>query len=190
MQLAGLDVPEHAPARAVLERIETVSCAPGTRSGRRLHRYRRGWRARESHAGQPSCSNFGYQIENVLYHPGDTLALPSAQVRALLVPLQASWLKTAEAVEFVRAVAPRHATGIHDGQVNERGLDSLNSWLAQEYPGYAWSPPGSIVPTAVVDWPAGRRGRRTEHQAGVDKAAQDPPGPAGFEVPVRRGPVA
>jgi hypothetical protein len=93
------------------------------------------------------CANLGYRIEDALYHPGDSLAPPAAPVRMFLVPLQASWLKTAEAIEFVRAVGPERAAGIHDGQVNERGLESLNSWLTQECgPCYAWTPPGTTVP--------------------------------------------
>ena len=64
----------------------------------------------------------------------------------MLIPLHASWLKTCEAVGFVRAVAPERAIGIHDAQVNERALNSLNHWLT-EYGGtnYRWLAPG---PTA------------------------------------------
>jgi len=59
------------------------------------------------------------------------------------VPAQASWLKTAEAIDFVRAVAPDRAFLIHDGQVNERGLSSLDSWLARETDaGYRYLAPG------------------------------------------------
>ncbi|GCB42793.1 hypothetical protein SNL152K_76 [Streptomyces sp. NL15-2K] len=53
-------------------------------------------------------------------------------------------MKTDEAIDFVRAIEPEHAYGIHDGQVNERGLASLNGWLAAECGGcYRWLPPGS-----------------------------------------------
>ena len=44
--------------------------------------------------------------------------------------MQASWLKTAEAIDFVRAVGPRRTVPIHEGQVNERGLSALNHNLA------------------------------------------------------------
>ena len=63
-----------------------------------------------------------------LYHPGDALFVPDQPVETLLVPLHASWLKTAEAISFLRAVRPERAFGIHDAQINSRGLQAANSW--------------------------------------------------------------
>jgi hypothetical protein len=79
-----------------------------------------------------------------VYHPGDALQVPDVPVETLLVPLQASWLKTSEAVAFVRAVSPARAFGIHDGQINERALASINGWIG-EHGGtaYQWLPPGA-----------------------------------------------
>jgi hypothetical protein len=59
------------------------------------------------------------------------------------VPLQASWLKTAEAISFLRAVRPERAFGIHDAQINSRGLQAANSWLTDQggY-GYRYLAPG------------------------------------------------
>jgi L-ascorbate metabolism protein UlaG (beta-lactamase superfamily) len=82
------------------------------------------------YAGEPDCANVGYLVAGC-YHPGDALVVPDAPVDTLLVPLQGSWLKTAEAIDFVREVGPRQAVGIHDGQVNERGLASLHGWLEE-----------------------------------------------------------
>jgi hypothetical protein len=48
------------------------------------------------------------------------------------VPLQASWLKTAEAISFLRAVGPERAFGIHDAQINARGRQAANSWLTDQ----------------------------------------------------------
>jgi hypothetical protein len=58
--------------------------------------------------------------------------VPDAPVETLMVPLQASWMKTGEAIDFVRAVRPERAIGIHDAQINERGLASVNGWLEEE----------------------------------------------------------
>ncbi|MEO3805855.1 hypothetical protein [Nonomuraea sp. B1E8] len=70
----------------------------------------------------------------------------STRGRGASPQLQASWLKTAEVIDFVRAVRARRAYGIHDAQVNERGLASVNGWLAQEAgPGYRWLPPGGTL---------------------------------------------
>lgn len=60
--------------------------------------------------------------------------------------MQASWLKTAEAIDFVQAVAPQVAIGIHDAQVNERGLASINSRLDERSgTDYRWMPPGTSI---------------------------------------------
>lgn len=72
--------------------------------------------------------------------------MPECPVDILLVPLQASWLKTSEAVAFVRAVSPQRAFGIHDGQINERALASLNGWIGEHAATeYSWLAPGSQV---------------------------------------------
>src|SRR6266540_3365426 len=45
----------------------------------------------------------------------------TAEVDTLFVPASGPWLKLSEAVEFVRAVAPRRAYALHDGLWNEMG---------------------------------------------------------------------
>jgi len=99
--------------------------------------------------GQEVCANLGYVVTadgESVYHPGDALAAPDVPVTTLLVPLQASWLKTVEAIDFVRAVRPERAVGIHDGQVNDRARASLNHWLAAEGgAAYQWLAPGTTL---------------------------------------------
>jgi L-ascorbate metabolism protein UlaG (beta-lactamase superfamily) len=95
------------------------------------------------HGQLPSCQNLGYVVDNALYHPGDALTLPGRPIETLLVPMQASWLKTAEALDFMRSVTPRRAFGIHDGQINERGRDSVNGWFTRSGgTEYRWLAPG------------------------------------------------
>jgi L-ascorbate metabolism protein UlaG (beta-lactamase superfamily)/catechol 2,3-dioxygenase-like lactoylglutathione lyase family enzyme len=98
---------------------------------------------------QEGCANVGYVVTadgESVYHPGDALAVPNGPVTTLLVPMQASWLKTAEAIELVRAVRPVRAVGIHDGQVNDRGRASINHWLAAEGGAeYHWLSPGTTL---------------------------------------------
>ena len=100
-------------------------------------------------AGQEVCANLGYVVTadgESVYHPGDALAVPDVIVTTLLVPMQASWLKTEEAIGFVRAVGPERAVGIHDGQINDRARASLNHWLATEGGAdYQWLAPGSTL---------------------------------------------
>jgi L-ascorbate metabolism protein UlaG (beta-lactamase superfamily) len=143
-RLAGLKVPVYAPAGSSLPGISAVEVKPGERFDACGVAVRAvGGGHATVYDGQPDCCNLGYVIADVLYHPGDALHVPENPVETLLVPVQASWLKTAEAIEFIRAVNPERAFGIHDAQVNERGLGSINGWL-EESSGhrYRWLAPG------------------------------------------------
>jgi L-ascorbate metabolism protein UlaG (beta-lactamase superfamily) len=99
------------------------------------------------HPDIPRIANLGFLIEQAVYHPGDSLDVPAgAQIETLFVPVNAPWLKLAEAVEFVRAVAPRRAYGIHDhllsdagGAIYDRGLAGLCGC------DYARLPTGSVM---------------------------------------------
>jgi L-ascorbate metabolism protein UlaG (beta-lactamase superfamily) len=147
LRLAGLGAPVYAPAGADIAGLDVIEVEPGdefTAAGFGITAA--GGRHAAVFGGQPACPNLGYLIENSLYHPGDSLHVPGWPVETLLVPIQAGWLKSADAIEFVRAVAPERAFGIHDGQVNARGLGSLNGWLAdQARHGYRWLAPGEAA---------------------------------------------
>jgi hypothetical protein len=55
-------------------------------------------------------------------------------------------MKTAEAIDFVKAIKPQRAFAIHDAQINDRGLSSVNGWLAEETDnGYRYLKPGESV---------------------------------------------
>jgi catechol 2,3-dioxygenase-like lactoylglutathione lyase family enzyme len=99
--------------------------------------------------GQEVCVNLGYVVSadgESVYHPGDSLAVPDLPVTTLLVPMQANWLKTQEAIDFLRAVGPGRAVGIHDAMVNDRARHGMNHWLATEGgTDYHWLPPGSVL---------------------------------------------
>nr|MDT0660357.1 MBL fold metallo-hydrolase [Micromonospora sp. DSM 115978] len=94
------------------------------------------------YGGQPDCVNLGYLVEEAVYHPGDALHPPGVPVETLLVPAQASWLKLAEAIAFARAVGAERIFPIHDAQLNERGLASVNGWFSEQTSGYRWLAPG------------------------------------------------
>lgn len=81
------------------------------------------------HPDIPRISNVGFFVEGV-YHPGDSFVVPAGvEVQTLLVPACAPWSKVAEAVEFVRQVAPRRAHPIHDGLLNDIGLKVFDTML-------------------------------------------------------------
>lgn len=55
-------------------------------------------------------------------------------------------MKLAEAIYFVKTIKPQRAFPIHDAQINDRGLSSVNGWLAEETDcGYRYLAPGEPV---------------------------------------------
>jgi L-ascorbate metabolism protein UlaG (beta-lactamase superfamily) len=80
-----------------------------------------GWHA-QIHPDIPRVANLGFLIEESVYHPGDSFDVPAAApVETLFVPISGPWLKLAESVDFVRAVAPRRAYALHDCLLSEIG---------------------------------------------------------------------
>ncbi|MEV6593068.1 MBL fold metallo-hydrolase [Streptomyces acidicola] len=147
LRLAGLGVPVHAPADADIAGLRVTGVSAGeefTAAGFRVRAV--GGRHAFIYDGQPDCANLGYVIDEAVYHPGDSLHVPEQPIETLLVPAQGSWMRTAEAIDFVKAVAPRRAFAIHDAQINDRGLSSVNGWLAQETDhGYRYLAPGESL---------------------------------------------
>ena len=145
LRLTGAGVPVFAPEGAELPGLSFTAVRPGDDlvvAGFSVQAV--GGRHAAVLDGVETCANLGYVVDGSTYHPGDALHVPAVPVQTLLVPLQASWLKTSEAVAFVRDVQPERAFGIHDGQVNERALDSINGWLAEHGgTGYTWLAPGT-----------------------------------------------
>jgi len=142
LRLAGLGVPVYAPDSAAIRRVPFVPVRPGdcfSVAGFEVRVH--GGRHAAVVPGQATCANVGFQVAR-LYHPGDSLDVPAERIDTLLVPMQASWLKTAESIAFLESVQPRRAFGIHDGQINERAIGSINRWLGQRIE-YEWMAPGT-----------------------------------------------
>jgi L-ascorbate metabolism protein UlaG (beta-lactamase superfamily) len=120
LRLAGLGVPVYAPAGSGIRGLTVTGVQSGeTFDAAGVAVRASGGRHAAVYDGQPDCINLGYVIgDGLLYHPGDALHVPDRSVETLLVPVQASWLKTAEAIDFLRAVNPGRAFGIHDAQVS------------------------------------------------------------------------
>lgn len=68
------------------------------------------------HPDVPVVPNIGYLFEHGrFYHPGDSFFVPAGQqIDVLALPTGAPWLKASEAVDYLRAVAPRLAVPIHE----------------------------------------------------------------------------
>ncbi|MDA3629201.1 MBL fold metallo-hydrolase [Saccharopolyspora oryzae] len=67
------------------------------------------------HPDIPVVDNIGYLVDHgAFYHPGDSFFVPEQRIDVLGLPTAAPWLKLSEAVDFLRAVAPRTAVPIHE----------------------------------------------------------------------------
>lgn len=67
------------------------------------------------HADIPVIPNIGYVFDDgAFFHPGDSFFVPEQQIDVLGLPTGAPWLKAGEAVDYLRAVAPRVAVPIHE----------------------------------------------------------------------------
>ncbi|MFF0187718.1 MBL fold metallo-hydrolase [Streptomyces sp. NPDC005244] len=147
LRLAGLGVPVYAPADANIAGPEVVGVTAGADFTVADFRVRAvGGRHAFVHDARPDCANLGYIVDEGIYHPGDSLHVPDRPVETLLVPTQASWVKTTEVLDFVNAIDPQRSFAIHDAQINERGLSSVNAWLAEETDnGYRYLRPGESL---------------------------------------------
>ena len=84
------------------------------------------------HPDIPRVANLGYAIDETVYHPGDSFDVPAdVRVDTLFVPVSAPWLKTAESVDFIRAVKPRRAYALHDALLNDLGAPIVERVINQ-----------------------------------------------------------
>jgi L-ascorbate metabolism protein UlaG (beta-lactamase superfamily) len=66
------------------------------------------------HPDIPVIANNAYLVDGTHLHPCDSFMPPSTPVDVLFLPTAAPWLKLSEAVDYLRAVAPRTAVPIHE----------------------------------------------------------------------------
>jgi L-ascorbate metabolism protein UlaG (beta-lactamase superfamily) len=75
------------------------------------------------HPDIPVIPNNAYLVDGTHLHPGDSLTVvPSDPLEVLFLPTAAPWQKLADAVEYLRAVAPRTAVPIHQGILAVPGM--------------------------------------------------------------------
>ena len=89
-----------------------------------------GWHA-VVHPDVPRIHNLAYLVDGTLLHPGDSFTPPpeGTSVEVLFLPAAGPWMKIAEAVDYVRQVAPTVAVPIHTGICNEHGLGLIDRVL-------------------------------------------------------------
>jgi L-ascorbate metabolism protein UlaG (beta-lactamase superfamily) len=67
------------------------------------------------HPDLPVIPNNAYLVDGTHLHPGDAFPAAPGPVEVLFLPTAAPWLKASEAVDHLRAVAPRTAVPVHQG---------------------------------------------------------------------------
>ncbi len=114
---AGFDIVVVSPG-------DTVEIAPFT-----LRFF--GGRHNVIHESLPVVDNVGVLVNDELYYPGDSYAVPEGvDVKLLAAPIGAPWLKIGEAMDFVLAVRPQRAFGTHEMTLSRIGLEMHRQRLA------------------------------------------------------------
>ncbi len=75
------------------------------------------------HEQIPQAKNVTVQVNDALYHPGDSLVPPSGKVSVLATPISGPWLKTGEAIDYVLASSAEHVIPIHDHLASQTGKE-------------------------------------------------------------------
>ncbi|WP_242090094.1 MBL fold metallo-hydrolase [Curtobacterium sp. DN_7.5] len=97
------------------------------------------------HPDIPTIANVGYLVADRVFHPGDAYLVPGVPVPLLLLPTSGPWTHTAEAVDYVRAVAPERAVQIHEAMLSDLGQQSAGRFLGSD----------GLGPVPVTILPAG-----------------------------------
>ncbi|WP_040338916.1 MBL fold metallo-hydrolase [Candidatus Blastococcus massiliensis] len=104
----------------------------------------------EIHPEIPRIANIGFLVGGIVFHPGDAFTVPDHPVATLLLPLHAPWSRTAEVIEYVRAVDADQAYAIHDGLLNDAGLGVVSGLLGERGPGTP-TPMARLAPGDAVE---------------------------------------
>ena len=81
------------------------------------------------HASIPGIANLGVIIDDLVYYPGDSFALPGKTVPNVAVPASAPWMKIAEAMDFLAAVKAARAFPTHDAILSATGQNLVDTLL-------------------------------------------------------------
>ena len=87
------------------------------------------------HPDIPRIHNVGFLVAGRVFHPGDAFTVPEVAVPTLLLPAHAPWSKTAEVIDYVRAVGAERAYGVHDALLAELGQNLVAGLLGERGPG-------------------------------------------------------
>lgn len=88
----------------------------------------------EVHPTIPLVANVGVMVNDTLYYPGDSFAVPHKLVPVLALPTDAPWLKFREYVDFMTEIKPETAFSTHDFFASDEGhalIDRMSSRFAK-----------------------------------------------------------
>jgi hypothetical protein len=101
------------------------------------------------HPTIPIVANVGYLVDDAVFHPGDSLVVPPASVRVLLLPSVAPWSKSSEVIDYAVAVRAPRVYPIHDAiasdlfrAVVQRNLTPIAAPFGIDYA--AWDGPITV----------------------------------------------
>ncbi|MBP7767145.1 MBL fold metallo-hydrolase [Candidatus Saccharibacteria bacterium] len=77
------------------------------------------------------CQNASLLVNDILFYPGDSFTLPPRQVKVLAVPASAPWMKTSEAMDYIKACKSEIVVPVHDGLLSDFGKKVTHNWLQQ-----------------------------------------------------------
>lgn len=110
--------------------VETVAAGDEVEVGRFRLRFFGGEHA-VIHPSIPVVDNVGVLVNDALYYAGDSFTVPEGvAVEVLAAPAGAPWMKIAESMDYVMAVAPRRAFPTHEMVLSQAGKALSNARLA------------------------------------------------------------
>lgn len=82
------------------------------------------------HSSIPVIDNVGVLVNERFYYAGDSFAVPEGvEVDTLAAPAGAPWMKLAESMDYVLALAPRRAFSTHEMVLSDAGRQLSHSRL-------------------------------------------------------------
>jgi L-ascorbate metabolism protein UlaG (beta-lactamase superfamily) len=81
------------------------------------------------HESIPVVDNIGVMVDGTFAYSGDSFEAPPVAVRTLAVPTGAPWLKIGEAMDYLDAVKPPRAFGVHEAPLSAIGLGMAHARL-------------------------------------------------------------
>jgi len=80
------------------------------------------------HPDIPRIKNVGYLIDGTLFHPAMPSLCPMRRSRRSWCHPR-SWSKISEVIDYVREVAPTQSVAVHDGLLNQFGVNLVGNLL-------------------------------------------------------------